>query len=238
MAFELKRFWDEAHVVEAEGGYTVTLDKRPLKTPMKRPLIVPSKAVATEIAAEWQALEGKVDHATLPYTQFAHAGLDQAIDERKEIATKTALYGETDLLCYRAEAPQELAMRQAKAWDPLLQWCVDDLGAPLLVTKGIVHVAQPEASLQALAAHVQPYQGFALKALYDWVTISGSLVLGLAVAKRRLTAAEGWALSRIDESWQEEQWGVDDEAKKLADSKRDTFLLVERALSLIEADCA
>ena len=233
MAFELKRFWEQAHVVKAEGGYTVTLDKRPLKTPMKRPLIVPSEALAAEIAAEWQAIEGKVDHATLPYTQFAHAGLDQAIDERKEIAAKTALYGETDLLCYRAEAPQELANRQAEAWDPLLEWCADTLEAPLLATKGIVHVAQPEASLKALAAHVQPFESFQLKALYDWVTISGSLILGLAVAKGRLTAAQGWALSRVDENWQEEQWGVDDEAQRLADSKRATFLMVERALSLI-----
>jgi len=233
MAFELKRFWDDVCVVETEGGFTVTLDNRPLKTPMKRPLIVPSKGLAANIAAEWRAIEGKVDPSTLPYTQFAHAGLDQAVDERAEIAAKIALYGETDLLCYRAEAPQALVKRQEKAWNPLLQWCADTLAAPLKPTAGIVHVAQPEASLKALAAHVQPFHGFQLKALYDWVTISGSLILGLAVAKKRLTAAEGWALSRLDETWQEEQWGVDDEAQKLAASKRDTFLLVERALSLI-----
>ncbi|NOR61172.1 MAG: ATPase [Rhodobacteraceae bacterium] len=233
MAFELKRFWEQAHVVKAEGGFTVMLDKRPLKTPMKRPLIVPSEALAAEIAAEWQAIEGKVDHATLPFTQFAHAGLDQAIDERAEIAAKISLYGETDLLCYRAEAPQELVSRQAAVWDPLLQWSAETLGAPLTATTGIVHLAQPEASLKALAAQVQPFRGFQLKALYDWVTISGSLVLALAVTKNRLTAEEAWGLSRLDENWQEEQWGVDDEAQKLADSKHATFLLVERALSLI-----
>ena len=233
MAFELKRFWEQAHVVKAEGGFTVHLDKRPLKTPMKRPLIVPSEAFAAEIAAEWQAIEGKVDHATLPYTQFAHAGLDQAVDERKEIAAKISLYGETDLLCYRAEAPHELIKRQAEAWDPLLAWSAEALGAPLTATTGIVHFAQPETSLKTLTAHVQPYQGYQLKALYDWVTISGSLVLALAVAKKRLTAEAAWGLSRLDENWQEEQWGVDDDAKKLADSKRATFLLVERALSLI-----
>jgi len=233
MAFEMKRFWTQANVEKAEGGYTVALDERPLKTPMKRPLIVPSEALAAEIAAEWQAIEGKVDHTVLPYTQFAYAGLDQAVDERKEIAAKTALYGETDLLCYRAEAPQELVQRQAEAWDPLLAWSAEALGAPLKPTAGIVHMAQPEASLKALAAQVQPFQGFALKSLYDWVTISGSLVLGLAIAKKQITAAEGWQLSRVDESWQEEQWGVDDEAQILADSKRETFLMVERALSLI-----
>jgi len=233
MAFELKRFWEQAHVAKTEGGFTVMLDERPLKTPMKRPLIVPSEALAAEIAAEWQAIEGKVDTSILPYTQFAHAGLDQAVDERAEIAAKIALYGETDLLCYRAEAPQELVERQAEAWDPLLQWSADTLGAPLTATAGIVHLAQPEGSLTALAAHVQPFQGFQLKALYDWVTISGSLVLALAIAKKRLSADEAWGLSRLDESWQEEQWGVDDEAKKLADSKHATFLMVERALSFI-----
>ncbi len=233
MVFEMKRFWQQAHVAAAEGGYTVTLDKRPLKTPLNRPLIVPTEALAAEIAAEWQAIEGKVDHSKMPYTRFAHAGLDQAADERAGIIAKTALYGETDLLCYRAEAPQELVARQAAAWDPLLQWSAETLGAPLVTTAGIVHVAQPEASLETLTAHVQPFERFALKALYDWVTISGSLLIGLAVAKGRLSAAEGWALSRVDEDWQEEQWGVDDEAKALADSKRDTFLLVERALSLI-----
>ena len=233
MGFELKRFWEQAHVAKIEGGFTVTLDERPLKTPQKRALIVPSKMLAAEIAAEWQAIEGKVETATMPYTSFAHAGLDQAVDERAEIAAKISLYGETDLLCYRAEAPQELVKRQAEAWDPLLAWSAETLGAPLTPTAGIVHLAQPEASLKSLTAYVQPFQGFALKALYDWVTISGSLVLGLAVAKKRLTAAEGWRLSRVDENWQEEQWGVDDEAKKLADSKHDTFLMVERALSLI-----
>ncbi len=233
MAFELKRFWQQAHVRKLEGGYTVTLDERPLKTPMKRPLILPSEALAAEISAEWQRVEGEVDHAKMPYTQFAHAGLDQAVDERAEIAAKIALYGETDLLCYRADTPHELQKRQAEAWDPILQWCAEELDAPLKATKGIVHLAQPEASLQALSKQVQPYQGFALKALYDWVTISGSLVLGLAVAHGRLTADEAWTLSRVDENWQEEQWGVDDEAQKLAQSKQDTFLLVERALGLI-----
>ena len=233
MAFELKRFWEKAEVAEAEGGFSITLDGRALKTPLKRPLIVPSQALAAKIAAEWQAIEGKVDTTRLPYTSFAHAGLDQAVDERAEIAAKIALYGETDLLCYRAEAPQELVRRQAGSWNPLLAWCAETLAAPLVTTAGIVHVAQPEASLQALDAEVQVFRGFALKALYDWVTISGSLVLGLAVAKGRLSAAEAWELSRLDESWQEEQWGVDDEARALADSKRDTFLLVERVMGMI-----
>ncbi len=236
MAFELKRFWDKAEVVVAKGGYGVALDGRALKTPLKRPLVVPVKPLAAEIAAEWQAVQGKVETIKMPYTSFAHAALDQAVDERAEIVAKIALYGETDLLCYRAETPQELSQRQQAAWDPILHWCGEKLAAPLRVTNGIVHVGQPGASLEKLHSVANGYHGFALKALYDWVTISGSLVLGLAVAERRLGAAEAWGLSRIDENWQEEQWGVDEAATALAESKRDTFLLVERALEMILHD--
>lgn len=230
--FELKRFWDKAEVQALENGFGVALDGRPVKTPLKRPLLLPSHALAAEVAAEWQAVDGKVDFNTMPYTRFAHAALDQAIDEQAEIAAKVALYGESDLLCYRAEAPQELIIRQQKAWDPLLEWSAETLGAPLVVTTGIIHVAQPEASLKTLKSHVQDVDGLRLTALYEWVTISGSLVLGLAVAKGRLSAKTAWELSRVDESWQEDQWGEDDEAVKLAESKKATFLLVERAVAL------
>lgn len=232
-AFDLKRFWEKAEVEAVTGGFGIALDGRPLKTPLKRPLVLPSKALAAEIAAEWQEVEGKVETHNMPYTRFAHAALDQAVDERAEISAKVALYGETDLLCYRADSPQELADRQRDAWGPLLEWSAAELGAPMVETAGIVHVSQPEASLKALKSNVEAYGGFALTALYDWVTISGSLILGLAVAKGRLSAEAAWGLSRLDENWQEEQWGVDDEAQKLADSKRATFLLVERALGLI-----
>ena len=231
--YDLKRFWQQAEVIREGQRYGVALDGRALKTPLKRPLLLPSQALAREVAEEWGAVETKVDLAKMPHTRFAYAALDQAIDERAEIAAKIALYGETDLLCYRAETPQELTDRQKAAWDPLLGWSAQDLGAPLRVTHGIIHVAQPSESLENLTRHLEAYSGFALTALYDWVTISGSLVIGLAVSAGRISAAEGWALSRIDETWQEEQWGVDDEAQALAESKRRTFLLVERVLSLI-----
>ncbi|MCF6274012.1 MAG: ATPase [Rhodobacteraceae bacterium] len=231
--FEMKRFWKKAEVTSCAQGYSVELDGRPLKTPLKRPLYVPSHALATEIAAEWRNVEGKVDVKTMPYTQFCHAALDQAIDERIEIIAKIASYGETDLLCYRAESPQELVARQQQAWDPVLHWSDEALGAPLRTTTGIIHIEQPADSLASLGAAVSGFDGFALKALYDWVTLSGSLVLGLAVARGQLGAAEAWALSRVDEQWQEDQWGVDDEALQLAESRRATFLVVERALALI-----
>lgn len=231
--FELKRFWKDVVITREGARYGIALDGRAVKTPLKRPLLVPSEALAAEIADEWRRVEKKVDFHKMPFTRFAHAALDQAVDERPEIIAKIALYGETDLLCYRAESPQELADRQREAWDPILAWSADELAAPMVATTGIVHVPQPQSSLRNLEQSLQAYSGFSLTALYDWVTISGSLLLGLAVASGRLSAADGWVLSRIDESWQEEQWGVDEEAHKLAESKRKTFLLVERALGLI-----
>ena len=231
--YELKRFWQKVEIVRQGQNYGIALDNRPVKTPLKRPLLVPSEALAAQIADEWRAVENKVDFHKMPYTRFAHAALDQAVDERAEIAAKIGLYGETDLLCYRAETPQELADRQKAAWGPLLDWSGQELAAPLRATAGIVHISQPLESLQNLRQHVQAFSGFGLTALYDWVTISGSLILGLAVAMGRISAAEAWVLSRLDETWQEEQWGVDDDAHELAESKRATFLLVERALSLI-----
>jgi len=231
-AFELKRFWEKAEVVSNGAAFGVELDGRALKTPLKRPLVLPSKALAAEIASEWQEVEGKVETTQMPYTRFAHAALDQAVDERAEISAKIALYGETDLLCYHAESPQELSQRQKAAWQPLLDWSAEALSAPLVVTSGIVHVSQPQTSLENLSAAVHTTSGYALTALYDWVTISGSLVLGLAVLRGRLDAATAWELSRVDENWQIEQWGVDDDAQALADSKRNTFVQVEHALSL------
>ena len=231
--YEQKRFWQQVEIVREGSSYGIALDGRPVKTPLKRPLLVPSEALVAQIADEWRAVENKVDFHKMPYTRFAHAALDQAVDERVEIAAKIALYGETDLLCYRAETPQELADRQKAAWGPLLDWSARELAAPLRATAGIVHIPQPPESLQNLTRQVQAFTGFGLTALYDWVTISGSLILGLAVATGRLSAAEAWALSHLDETWQEEQWGIDDEARELAESKRATFLLVERALGLI-----
>jgi len=220
-------------VVGVADGFSVALDGRAIKTPLKRALVLPTEALAGEVAVEWRAVEGKVDIGKMPYTRFTHAALDQAVDERAEIQAKIALYGETDLLCYRAESPQELVDRQMQAWDPLLAWSAEELGSPLVATTGIVHVEQPRDSIRNLTEIVTGYSGFALTALYDWVTLSGSLVLALAVSKGRIGAAEAWELSRIDENWQIEQWGVDDDAEALAASKRETFLLVERAVNMI-----
>jgi chaperone required for assembly of F1-ATPase len=215
-----KRFWKEAQVDRAEGGFAVALDGRPVRTPAKTLVVVPTQAMAQAIAAEWDAQEGVVKPLTMPVTRSANAALDKVAVQFDEVAALLAAYGGSDLLCYRATAPERLIERQAEAWDPLLDWAASALGAPLIVTSGIVPVAQPGASLTRLAARVTGFSAFELTALHDLVAITGSLVLGLAVTDGRLSADEAWTLSRIDESWQAELWGRDEEAEAMEVQRR------------------
>lgn len=231
-AWEVKRFWKEAGVNEVEGGFGVHLDGRAVKTPAKAPLVVPTRAMAEAIAAEWDAQEGKVDPASMPVTRAANSSIDKVRTQLSEVAALIAAYGETDLLCYRAEAPEALIALQAEGWDALLDWAHATHGARLAVTQGILPVAQPAEAIAALAAQVDALDEWELAALHDLVGITGSLVLGLAVVQGRLGAAEAWDLSRIDEEWQIAQWGDDEEAREQALLKKEALLAAERFWAL------
>ena len=228
-----KRFWTEVHVAETPGGFGIRLDARTLRTPAKAELVVPTRALAEAIAAEWRAVEGEIRPEALPFTRAANVAVDRIAADPGPLVAHLAAYGETDLLCYRAEAPVGLQARQAAAWDPALAWAARDLGAPLAVTEGVAHRAQDPASLAALHAAVGAHDAFALTALSELVTLSGSLVLGLAVARGALGAPEAWAAARLDETWQEEQWGVDDEAAEMARIRENDFLRAARLLELL-----
>ncbi|MGA0965100.1 MAG: ATP12 family chaperone protein, partial [Paracoccaceae bacterium] len=207
--WKLKRFWTEASVSEAEGGYAVLLDGRGVKTPAKTSLVVPTVELARAIADEWDAQEGTIDPTSMPFTRSANAAIDKVTHQFDEVVNLLAEYGETDLLCYRADSPIELTQRQAQAWDPLLGWAKDTLGADLSPAKGVMFVEQPARSLNHLKTVLLDQSAFQLTATYDLISISGSLILGLAVCKGKISAQEAWDLSRIDEIWQIEQWGED-----------------------------
>ncbi|QCO55253.1 ATPase [Pseudorhodobacter turbinis] len=215
-----KRFWKQAEATAAEQGFTVTLDGRGLKTPAKTAFWVPSMDLAQEVAREWQAQEDFVRPETMPYTRTANSALDKVTPQFAAVADMLAAYGGSDLLCYRAEAPQELVARQAQAWDPLLDWAAESFGARLTVTQGLMPVEQPPECGALLAGAVHAQTPFQLAAFHDLVAISGSLVLALAIARGHLTPDEGFALSRIDEDWQSGLWGVDDEAAAFEAQKR------------------
>lgn len=231
-AWTARRFWKDATVLAQDGGFAVHLDTRPVRTPLKVPLILPTEGLAQAVAAEWQAQEGKVNPATMPFTRTANSAIDTVAPQFATVAAMLAAYGETDLLCYRATGPAALIDRQAAAWDPLLDWAAADLQAPLRTTHGVMHVDQPAASLATLSAAVQALSPFQLAAFHDLVAISGSLVLALAITRRRLTADEAWTLSRIDENWQIELWGADEEAAEITALKHAALLQADRFYAL------
>lgn len=221
--WKAKRFWTAATVAETDGGWHVLLDGRAVKTPAKSPLVSPSRALADEIATEWDAQENEIDPRTMPYTCSLNSAIDRVAPQRREVGDIIAAYGETDLLCYRADRPAELAARQAEHWDPVLAWLAQELSAALTSFDGVIFGAQPQNALDALSAEVHAKDAFQMTALHDLVALSGSLVLGLAVTREHLDALSAWNLSRIDEEWQADQWGRDDEADALSATKRAAF---------------
>lgn len=234
--WRIKRFWTTAEVTQVPGGHAVTLDGKPVRTPLRHPLVVPTRGFAELVAAEWQAQEGQVDPRRMPATRTANAAIDKVASQRAEVAALVAAYGASDLLCYRAPDPATLIARQAAGWDPLLDWAAQTLGARLRIGTGVMPVAQDAAALDRLAAPVHAMEPFALSAFHDMVSLSGSLVIAIAVAGGRIDAATGWKLSRIDEDWQVEQWGADDDATATAALKCDAFLGASHIFRLLGHD--
>lgn len=228
-----KVFWQEVRTAPGPAGWEVRLDGRPVRTPARKLLVLPNVRLASRVAAEWRAQTELVRPQTMPATRMANAALDKLALLRAEVLTDLCGYGATDLICYRAEAPAALIARQEAGWDPLLLWAGSHLGARLVATVGIAPVEQPAPALAALSAALTGADDFSLAALHDLVAISGSLILALAVAEGRLTAAAAFALSRIDEHWQQEQWGRDSDAAAAESARAAAF--AEAAAFL--ADC-
>ncbi|MEZ5798784.1 MAG: ATP12 family protein [Paracoccaceae bacterium] len=227
-----KRFWAAATAEPCEGGYTVRLDGRPVKTPAKAPLVVPTLALAQGIAAEWDAQQGLIRPDTMPLTRAANSAIDKVGPLRDGVIGELANYGGTDLLCYRATEPEELIAWQAREWDPLIDWAATALAAPLSITHGVIPIAQPAPSLDRLRDRIAGFGDFELAGLHDLVAISGSLVLALAVAAGRIGAEAAFELSRIDNAWQIRQWGEDAEEAALEAARRAAFLQADRFLGL------
>ena len=208
----MKRFYKEVSIGD---GFSILLDGKPVKTPMRKTLVLPTRALAEAIAEEWRKQGEKVDPFGMPLTKLANTAIDRVVGREDEAIGDITAYA-NDLLCYRAEAPADLVARQNQNWDPLLDWTEERYGARLQVRVGITHIVQPEEVVAALRQAVGQYESFVLAALHSAVTICGSLVLGLALADGRLDAEEAFALSQLDERYQAEKWGTDDEAEKRA----------------------
>ena len=231
-----KRFWTEATVMRDASGWHVLLDDRPVRTPAKAPMYLPTEAMAQAIAGEWAAQGEELDPLSMPVTRSANSAIDRVATQHREVAEMLAAYAETDLLCHRADGPERLRQRQDAGWDPLLDWAEERFGARLVPVTGILPTKQPRTALDRLSEAVHGCDPFRLTALHDLVGLSGSLVLGLAVAHGRLAPSDGWSLSRIDEDWQIEQWGEDEQATEVAVRKYGEFAHAMRFWTLSSAD--
>lgn len=219
-----RRFYKLATVQEEEGGFSVRLDDRPIRTPGKRLLVMPTEVMATRIADEWMAQDNLIDPRTMPWTRSANSALDKVATQRDEVEQHLVGYAGTDLVCYRAEGPPGLVQRQRQAWDPILDWLTQRYDVSLRVTSGVMPIAQEDDALPRLKRAMLPMSDFQLTGFHDLVTLTGSFALGLAAAESAQPAEELWKISRIDEEWQAEEWGFDEEAAEAAELKRAAFL--------------
>lgn len=227
----MKRFYKSVSVGE---GNDILLDGRTLKTPRGAAVEMPTSPLAEAVAREWRAQGDEIVPASMPLTKLANAAIDGAMSRRDEIREEIVKFARHDHLCYRANGPAELVRRQSAGWDPILEWAAARYGARLLTQAGVMSVAQPPAAIDALRSALEPLQSFELAALHVMTSICGSLVLALAVANKRASAEEAFALSQIDERFQAERWGVDPEAASRAKKLQEEFKAAVEFFELLE----
>ena len=230
----MKRFYKDVTVDETPGGFRFLLDGKPVQTPARNALLVPNRALAEALAEEWRAQGDEMQPLTMPLTRMVNTVIDGVRTNRAATIGAIVRFGENDLLSYRAETPAELARRQAQ-WDTHLDWAHKRHGARLAVTGGIGHVTQPPEALAALERAVAVLDDYSLAALHVLSSITGSLVLGLAVLEGELTPAQAFALSRLDEAYQAETWGADREAEQRAAALAREMDLAARLVALSRA---
>ena len=208
----MKRFYKAASIGAVENGFEVLLDGRPVRTPAKAPLLLPVEGLAVEIAAEWNAQEEKIVPGSMPFMSLAATGIDRVAPQRDAVIDQIVAYGGSDLVCYRAEDPEDLVVRQANYWQPLLDWCRERFGAELAVTTGVMPLSQSEEALAALRGGIVVHTDLVLSGLYQLTTGFGSLVISLAVLEGRIGVEKGIEYALLDELFQNGRWGEDKEA--------------------------
>jgi chaperone required for assembly of F1-ATPase len=229
----MKRFYKKASAVPSAGGVAILLDERPVKTPGRHPLLVPTEELAEAIAEEWNGQGEDIDPRSMPLTGLANAAIDRVTPDPAAFARGIAQYGESDLLCYRAEGPRALVERQAEQWDALLDWARHRFDIELETVCGVMHRPQPTASVNQLAAATAARDPFRLAGLSPLVTVSGSLIIALALAEGAIGLEAGWAAATLDEQWQAEQWGEDPLAAAAIAARRHDFDAAYRFLTLL-----
>jgi chaperone required for assembly of F1-ATPase len=229
----MRRFWKEVSLEPSTFGHAVRLDGRPVKTPTRNELALPTRKLADAVVAEWEAVDKTVDPMRMPMTGFANAAIDRIEAGREGFVTAIAAYGETDLFCYRAATGEPLAERQAEVWDPWLQWARARYDVSFVIVEGIMHQPQPQATLEKLRAAVAARGTFELAAMAKLAHLSGSLITTLAVVEWAGEVQAIWAAACLEELWQEKLWGADHWAQKNRSDRESEFMQAARFLDLL-----
>jgi chaperone required for assembly of F1-ATPase len=224
-----KRFYARAGVAELPDGFAITLDAKPIRTPSGRALVAPTHEIAAAMSAEWEAQQEIINPLTMPLTRLANSVVDAVIDRVDAVADDVAKYLGSDLLFYRAGHPEALVAREAALWDPLLFWAADALGAHFILAEGIIHIRQPDSAIAA-ARKTFPADPWSIAALHVITTLTGSALLALALMHGVLDQDQVWTAAHVDEDWNIDQWGVDEEvaarrAARLVDFKAAVSIL-------------
>mgnify|MGYP001194033180 CR=1 FL=1 len=229
-----KRFYDKVSVARGADGFVVLLDGKPVRTPGKAVLSLPTEQAAAIVAAEFDAQQDKIDPVTMPATRLVNTAIDGVAADTQAVIEDILRYASSDLLCYRADAPEALVERQADAWDPVIDWARAHLGARFVLAEGIVHVTQPREAIGAIGIHLaRRAEPLRLAALHLMTTLTGSALLALAVEEGELDAEAAWAAAHVDEDWNAEQWGEDYEAAARRKARAYDFSAAVRVLSTI-----
>jgi chaperone required for assembly of F1-ATPase len=228
-----KRFYECTTAEERDGGFVLTLDGRPARTPARNLVAVPTRSLGEALAAEWQAQETTVDPGRMPLTRLVNSAIDGVAGSMPEVAADIVKYARSDLTCYRAAEPDRLVAEQGAAWDPILAWAYEDIGARFVLSQGVTFVAQPEAAITAVSTRIKAEESpFRLAALHVMTTLTGSAMIALALAQGRLTTEEAWAAAHVDERFQERVWGEDEEAMQRRARRETDFTSAARVYAL------
>jgi chaperone required for assembly of F1-ATPase len=228
-----KRFYAKADVTEAEGGYAIRLDGKPIRTPSGRIITAPSRDIAQAIAAEWEAQQETINPLTMPLTRFANSVVEAVTDRVEAVAADIAKYLASDLLFYRAGHPEALVARETAHWDPVVFWAADSLGAHFILAQGIVHVRQPDTAIEAARAAL-PTDPWSVAAMHVVTTLTGSALLALALLHGACEPEQVWAAAHVEEDFNIEQWGVDEEAAARRAARLVDFQAANRILQALK----
>lgn len=230
----VRRFYDKVSVGRGAEGFVVLLDGKPVRTPGKAVLTLPTEAAAAIIAAEFAAQVERIDPLTMPATRLVNTAIDGVAADTQAVIEDLLRFASSDLLCYRADGPDALVARQAEAWDAVIDWARAHLGARFVLAEGIVHVAQPREAIGAIGIHLsRRAEPLRLAALHLMTTLTGSALLALAVEEGELDVDAAWAAAHVDETWNAEQWGEDFEAAARIRARKADFLAATAVLAAV-----